>query len=209
MTKKAFVFSAGTRALAFRLQAVVLAVVVFWVVQGPLAPARAEGRYEMQARDLVANPPDGAAISEEAERAVLLAVNAYRKSKGRPALALADDTLLFAARAHAMDLLAMGQVGHVSSGGYSFESRIRSLRGGGMLILPAMAENAARDRRHGVSLSEKAQAILQQWIDSPRHRKSLTDRSFVAVATGAARKGDAIYVVQIFVGPETKNNLFN
>jgi uncharacterized protein YkwD len=167
----------------------------------------AEG-YRAHAEALLFAPPAGAEIVEDIESVILESLNAYRLSKGHKALKPAGDDLVMAARAHAMDLLAMGKVGHVASTGHDFESRMRALRGGGLVVLPAMSENAARDRRSGISQTAKAQAIMQQWIDSPRHRKSLTDRSYVAVATGAVRQGDAIYAVQIFIGPEVKNSLF-
>jgi uncharacterized protein YkwD len=190
--KKALVFSVGSRSLNLRLRCI---VVFFSLWLGTVS--------------VLSQPAEGAEIADDIEQSIFLALNAYRVSKGRKPIATAGDDLVMAARAHAMDLLAMGQVGHVASTGKNFESRMRALRGGGVVLLPSMSENAARDRRKGVSNSAKALAIMQQWITSPRHRKSLTDKSYVAVAIGAVRKGDAVYAVQIFVGPETKNNLFN
>jgi uncharacterized protein YkwD len=194
-----------------------LSVLNFWLLllfAMMLVPASgfvttAEAGYRAHAESLLAQPPAGAVVAEDVEAAILATLNAYRRSKGRKPLAAADGDLLLAARAHALDLVALGKVGHVSSTGQGFDSRIRALKGGGLLVLPVMAENAARDRRKGVSRAEKAQALMQQWIDSPRHRKNLTDRSYVSVATGAVLAGDTVYAVQIFVGPEVKTNLFS
>lgn len=156
---------------------------------------------------ILANPPQGALVAEDIERAIFRSLNSYRASKGRKALKRASQTLLLAARAQAMDLLQTKSMGHSASTGHSFESRMRAMLGGPM-FLPAMAENAARDRRKDVDSAAKAQGLMAQWIKSPGHRKSLTNLSYVAVAIGAVRRGDEVYAVQIFVGPETKTNLF-
>lgn len=166
----------------------------------------AEG-YRAFAERLVAVPPQGVEAAEDIERAIFQSLNGYRAAKGRKALKRASPALQMAARAQAMDLLQSDAMGHAASTGHSFESRMRAMLGGAM-FLPAMAENAARDRRKNVDSAAKAQGLMQQWIESPRHRKSLTDLTYVAVAVGAARRGDEVYAVQIFVGPETKTNLF-
>ena len=98
-------------------------------------------------------------------------------------------------------------MGHTASTGHGFESRMRAILGKSM-FLPAMAENAARDRRKGKGNLEKAQGLMAQWIKSPGHRKNLGNMSYMTVAIGAVRRGDEVYAVQIFVGPETKTNLF-
>ncbi len=190
--KKALIFSVGSRSINLWLRCI---VVFFSLWLGTVS--------------VLSQPADGAEIADDIEQSIFLALNGYRVSKSRKPIVAAGDDLVMAARAHAMDLLMMGKVGHVSSNGRDFQSRMRALRGGGVVLLPSMSENAARDRRKGVSNTAKALAIMQQWINSARHRKSLTDRSYVAVAIGAVRAGDAVYAVQIFVGPETKNNLFN
>jgi uncharacterized protein YkwD len=166
-------------------------------------PAKAETYASVLAR-VNDSLPQGIEMAADVEAAILLELNAYRVSKGRRALRLVEPDLVLAARAHALDLLTMGKVGHVASTGHSFESRMRAALGQSML--PAMAENVARDRKHGLDDARKAQALMGQWIDSPRHRKSLTDRSYVAVAIGAVRQGDHVYAVQIFSGPQVKTN---
>ena len=105
-----------------------------------------------------------------------------------------------------MDLLERGAMDHVSSTGHDFTSRMRALRPGQM-ILPAMAENAARQTKMVLTSGENAQALVQQWIKSSGHRKNLIDRSFVGIAVGAVQKGDVVYAVQIFVGPDVKTNM--
>jgi uncharacterized protein YkwD len=180
------------------------AVVLLFPLAGQSATA--EG-YAAFARRLVAGPPPGAAVAPDIESAIFASLNSYRASKGRKALQRAPDALVLAARAHAMDLLQMAKVSHVASTGHDFESRMRVVLGKSM-FLPVMAENAARDRKEGLNDADKAHALMKQWINSPRHRKSLTDRSYVAVAIGAVRRGSHVYGVQIFVGPQTQSNMF-
>lgn len=180
-----------------------IVMAVLWLSQSAYG---AEG-YRDFAERLLAAPPQGMEAAEDIERAIFQSLNAYRASKGRKALKRASPALQMAARAQAMDLLQSDAMGHAASTGHSFESRMRAMLGGPM-FLPAMAENAARDRRKNVGSAAKAQGLMQQWIESPPHRKSLTDLTYAAVAVGAARRGDEVYAVQIFVGPETKTNLF-
>jgi uncharacterized protein YkwD len=197
-------FTAQSIALNQWLQAV---VIFTGLIVGPGTAHAGEG-YVAHAEALLAQPSGDAQITEDIEQAILVSLNAYRASKGRKALTKASPDLVMAARAHAMDLLAMGKVGHVASTGHNFDSRMRALKGGGMVLLPAMAENAARDRRKGVSRAAKAQGLMQQWIDSPSHRKSMASRDFVSVAIGAVMVGETVYAVQIFSGPAVKSNLF-
>ena len=163
--------------------------------------------YVQFATRLLAQPPDGAAVSPDLESLVLQATNSYRRSKGLPALKPANAKLQQAAEAHAMDLLAQGGMGHTASTGHGFESRIRAFHEGQM-VFAAMAENAARVRKEGLSDAQRAQNLVQQWIKSSGHHKNMANRSFVAVAIGVAVKGEHAYAVQIFTGPTVKTNMF-
>ncbi len=178
---------------------------IFTLSPAGLADA-AEG-YKAFAERMVARPPLGAKVAEDIERAILQSLNSYRASKGRKPLKRASPELIMAARAQALDLMQTNSMGHGASTGHSFESRMRAMMDGAM-FLPAMAENAARDRRKDVDNAGKAQGLMAQWIKSGSHRKNLTNLSYVAVAIGAVKRGDEVYAVQIFVGPETKTNLF-
>ena len=140
------------------------------------------------------------------EAMIWSSVNAYRRSQGYRPLKVANDKLQFAAQAQAMDLLLQGRVGHAASNGFNFESRMRALNPG-VMMLPTMAENAARSTRTGLSDAETATYIVQQWIKSPPHRHAMVSRDYVTVATGVARRGGVIYAVQIFSGPQVKTNL--
>jgi uncharacterized protein YkwD len=200
--KNAPIYIARSLVSCIRLWLLVLA---FMLSTGGLAGA-AEG-YRAFAERIVAQPPQGAQVAEDIERAILQSLNSYRASKGRKPLKRASADLVLAARAQAFDLMQTNSMGHGASTGHSFESRMRAMLGKAM-FLPAMAENAARDRRKDVGNAGKAQGLMTQWIKSPGHRKNLTNLSYVAVAIGAVKRGDEVYAVQIFVGPETKTNMF-
>ena len=168
--------------------------------------SNARETYVQYAERILAVPPEGAAIRPDLEAAVLRATNAYLSSEGLKPLKKADDILVKAARAQALDLLLQGGMGHVSSTGYNFESRMRAVRPGQMFLSP-MAENAARLRNTGLSDSAKAQALVQQWIKSQGHRKNMLNRTYVSIGVGVVSRGKAVYAVQIFSGPEVKTNI--
>jgi uncharacterized protein YkwD len=163
--------------------------------------------YVQFADRLLTERPEGTEVRVDLEAAVLRATNSYRASKRYPALKKADQKLLIAARAHAMDLLASSAMGHTSSTGYGFESRVRAFYEGQMILAP-MAENAARLRNSTLSDSERAQALVQQWIKSAGHRKNMINRTYTTVAIGVVSRGDDVYAVQIFSGPQVKTNMF-
>jgi uncharacterized protein YkwD len=168
-------------------------------------PVQARETYAVFARKLTTSERDGVRFRPDLESYLLGAANAYRRSKGAGALSANRQNLL-AARAHAMDM-ALGEfVGHVSSIGTGFESRIRALRPG-LVFLPSMGENAARVSSGEPATATKASKLMTQWIKSPSHRKALSSRSYMSVATGVVQKGNKIYAVQIFSGPEVKTNM--
>jgi uncharacterized protein YkwD len=169
-------------------------------------PVMARETYAHFATRIVSQPPEGTAIRDDLEAAVLRATNAYRATKRLPLLKLANDTLQLAARAQALDLLQEAAMGHVASTGHDFAARMHALHPGQM-FLPVMAENAARLRNTKLTDAEAAKALVEQWIKSPDHRKNLSDRSYVAVAIGVAKRGHDIYAVQVFSGPTVKTNL--
>jgi uncharacterized protein YkwD len=133
------------------------------------------------------------------------AANSYRGSKGKSALG-PNSAFLTAARAHAMDMALNDFVGHVSSNGRDFEGRIRAFRPD-EFFLPSMGENAARVSSGEAVSTTKAAKLMQQWIKSTGHRKVLSSRNYTSVATGVVQKGNKLYAVQIFSGPDVKSNV--
>jgi uncharacterized protein YkwD len=171
-----------------------------------IAQVSARETYVQFATRILQSPPEGVEVREDLEAAVLRATNAYRATKRLPKLKPASDVLQTAARAQAMDLLMQNAMGHTASTGHNFESRIRAFHEGQMFLAP-MAENAARLRNSELSDAEKAQALVQQWITSPGHRKNMTNRTYMTIGIGVVTKGTTTYAVQIFSGPVVKTNL--
>lgn len=151
--------------------------------------------------------PGGASYRDDLEQVLWQAANAYRSSKGLKPLKRANEILAAAARAHAADMMMNDFVGHTSSSGAGFESRMRALHPGAMM-LPRMAENAARERSKGPPDDAKAQKLFQQWVHSGPHARTLRSRDYISVATGVAERDGKLYAVQIFEGPQLKTNMF-
>ena len=190
-----------------RKSLVVWQILMIGAAMGMAIPqALARETYVQLANRLLDQPQDGAVVRSDLEAMVLRATNAYRAQQKLPPLKPATAVLRLGARAHAMDLLVQSGMGHVSSGGHSFESRIRALNPGQMFLAP-MAENAARLRDSPLSDAKKAQALVTQWVKSSGHRKNMVNRTYVAVAIGVVSHGDDVYAVQIFSGPEVKTNM--
>ncbi len=168
-------------------------------------PAMARETYVQLSARLVAQAEQAHAFSPGIEAALLRLVNAHRLSIGRKALREAPD-LQIAARAQAADLMGQGRVGHISSGGHDFDSRMRALRNGAM-VLPAMAENAARVSKADGDDEAIARKLVAQWLASPPHRHELDSMDYVAVATGVVHANGQVYADQIFVGNEVLTNM--
>ena len=145
------------------------------------------------------NLPSDSRLREDLEAEVALLANGYRQSKGlkrlQPSPLLRD-----AARAQAVDMMLNGYVGHRASSGQEFDSRMRAFLGSPMM-LPRMAENAARDTQKGEADAAKARRLFQQWVDSRPHRKALLNGGYTFVSTGVVQRGNKIWAVQIFWAP--------
>jgi uncharacterized protein YkwD len=160
--------------------------------------------YTAFAARLVAQAQSENDLRPDLEAELTRLANAFRKSKGLPALKT-DSTAQSAARAHAMDMMLNNFMGHVASTGHDFDSRMRALNGGAM-ILPSMAENAAHVSKPGDVNKAMAASLFQQWVISPPHRKTLLSRDYVKLATGVVSKGGRLYADQIFTGPQVQTN---
>lgn len=174
------------------------------VFAGFASEARAETYYEV-AQGLLRNLPGDARLRGDLEAVIFAEANSYRGSKGIGTLK-ASDQLQDAARAHAIDMMLNGFVGHKATTGQQFESRMRSFVGNA-LMMPRMAENAARDTQKGEADAGKARRLFQQWVKSRPHRRTLLNGSYSLVSTGVVQRGNKIWAVQIFFAPlPTGNN---
>jgi uncharacterized protein YkwD len=197
-------FPANGRVI-WRCLALLMTLLIALVAQGLLEGAVARERYVAFVQRVNAAPPGGLRFRPDLEQVIANAVNGYRRKQGAGAVGVAA-SLKAAARAHAVDLALNEEMGHVSSSGQDFDSRMRAVKGG-PLFLPSMGENAARDRRKSAANSGKALGLVQHWIGSSGHRRNMINRSFTASAVGVVQKGSQIYAVQIFTAPEVKTKV--
>jgi uncharacterized protein YkwD len=155
--------------------------------------------YVEIARGLIKNLPADAKLRNDLEVELLRQANAYRAGKGVGTLR-GSDLMQEAARAQAIDMMTNNFVGHRSSSGYEFDSRVRYFLGNPPTI-PQMAENAARDTQKGEADAGKAGRLFQQWVHSAPHRKTLVNSGYKFVSTGVVQRGNKIWAVQIFWAP--------
>lgn len=168
-------------------------------------PAQA-GRYGDYANGLNAHPPQGSRFRPDLEEWLLALANAYRAAEGKKPVAGAAD-FRSAARAHAADMMINGFMGHRSSTGQDFDSRMRVFVDD-ITRFPALAENAARDTQKTPVDARKAQALFTQWMKSRGHRKTLLNRSYQFVSTGVIQRGNSIWAVQIFYAAPREKGMF-
>jgi len=139
------------------------------------------------------------------EQRLLALVNDYRHMHGLVALA-EDAGLKGAARGHAADMALHNFLGHSATTGHDFDSRMHALRPG-VMVLPAMGENAATTRPALGGADAVAQQLFKAWLSSPPHLHTMLSRDYIHVATGVAVYGGKAYADQIFVGPAVQTNL--
>jgi uncharacterized protein YkwD len=175
---------------------------VIWIAVVPvlllaITPCTEAKTYLETALGSLRNLPAGTRIREDLEAEIAAQANAYRQSKGidplQPSPLLRD-----AARAQAVDMMLNNYVGHRASTGQEFDSRMRAFLGSPVMMMPRMAENAARDTQKGEADRAKARRLFQQWIDSRPHRKTLLNSGYEFVSTGVVQRGNKIWSVQIF-----------
>lgn len=178
---------------------------LIWLVAGlvllPGAALEASAKTYLEiALGSLKNLPAEARIREDLEAQIAGQANAYRQSKGVSSLQ-ASSRLRDAARAQAIDMMLNGYVGHKASSGHEFDSRMRAFLGSPVMMMPRMAENAARDTQKGEADAGKARRLFQQWVESRPHRKTLLNSGYKFVSTGVVQRGNKIWAVQIFFAP--------
>lgn len=170
------------------------------------AQASGAGSYREFADRLNDQPPAGSMYRPDLEERLAALANAYRAEEGKGAVK-PDALFQRAARAHAADMMINGFMGHRSSTGRDFQSRI-SVFIDDPTRLSSVAENAARDTRNTPVDDAKARALFSQWVKSRPHRKALLNRSYQFVSTGVIQKGNKIWAVQIFFSAPREKGLF-
>ena len=178
---------------------------LIWVVAVPAsllvtAPETGAKTYLETALGSLKNLPADVRIREDLEAEIAAQANAYRQSNGVDRLQ-SSPLLRGAARAQAVDMMLNGYVGHKASSGQEFDSRMRAFLGSPLMMMPRMAENAARDTQKGEADAAKARRLFQQWVESRPHRKTLINSGYKFVSTGVVQRGNKIWAVQIFFAP--------
>jgi uncharacterized protein YkwD len=171
------------------------------LILGPVLTFEAQAKTYLEiALGSLKNLPADARIREDLEGVIAGQANAYRQSKGIASLQ-SSSKLRDAARAQAVDMMLNGYVGHKASSGHEFDSRMRAFLGSPIMMMPRMAENAARDTQKGEADAGKARRLFQQWVESRPHRKTLLNGGYKFVSTGVVQRGNKIWAVQIFFAP--------
>ena len=178
---------------------------LIWAIAVPAsllvtAPETGAKTYLETALGSLKNLPAEARIREDLEAEIATEANAYRQSNGVDRLQ-SSPLLRDAARAQAVDMMLNGYVGHKASTGQEFDSRMRAFLGSPVMMMPRMAENAARDTQKGEADAAKARRLFQQWVESGPHRKTLINSGYKFVSTGVVQRGNKIWAVQIFFAP--------
>jgi uncharacterized protein YkwD len=188
----------------FRMQGLIATLCKYMLILlmlGPVLTFEAGAKTYLEiALGSLKNLPADARIREDLEAVIAGQANAYRQSKGIASLQ-SSPKLRDAARAQAVDMMLNGYVGHKASSGHEFDSRMRAFLGSPIMMMPRMAENAARDTQKGEADAGKARRLFQQWVDSRPHRKTLINSGYKFVSTGVVQRGNKIWAVQIFFAP--------
>ena len=132
------------------------------------------------------SPYEKPSVDAEAERQLLDLANADRHRAGLSPLKM-DDGLVHAAREHAEEMAAEGELSHQFAGEASLTDRISE---NSTLHLSRTGEN--------VALAEDADEAHRALMASPPHRDNLLSPAFNVAGMGVVRKGTRLYVAQDF-----------
>ncbi len=127
------------------------------------------------------------------EQAVLERINRIRKERGLFELLPTAD-LATAARAHSRDMVANDFFGHADRSGKKAVGRVRAT---GMKFR-GVAENLTMNNNPDTP----AEQAVQDWMNSPGHRRNILDGSFQITGVGLAVSDDGrYYFTQLFLVP--------
>jgi uncharacterized protein YkwD len=126
-------------------------------------------------------------------QAVLRAVNSRRSGP----MLVVNATLERAASVHATDMALRNYQAHHSPEGLGPLDRVRAIDDDfkGMVAENIWGGSILR----GKSDDQMAAYILEGWSNSPQHRNTLESSAYSQTGVGVARKGNDVYVVQLFM----------
>lgn len=132
--------------------------------------------------------PQGPAKLDQAADAIICLVNAERTSRGLSALER-DADLAQAARDHSRDMAKRNYFDHTSPGGKTVGDRVRDAGYGD----PGDGWRVGENLGWGTGRRAAPNALVDEWLKSPPHRKNMLKSAFeevgVGVAQGAPNKG--------------------
>jgi uncharacterized protein YkwD len=132
------------------------------------------------------SPYDSPAYDNEAEKQLLEKANAERARAGLIPMKM-DEGLVRAARVHAAEMAAKGQLSHQFFGEASLIQRLSANSG---LHLERAGEN--------VAVAPTPDDAHRALMSSPPHRDNLLNKNFNVAGIGVVRRGTEIYVAQDF-----------
>ncbi len=116
------------------------------------------------------------------------------KARGAP-LSLSAD-LQKAAAGHAADMAAREYFSHVNPEGQAPRERLLAIDSS---FNRGVSENIATSTfLPGTSTRTKADKFVHNWMNSPTHRRNIRNKRYSKTGLGVARRGDEIFVVQLF-----------
>jgi len=112
----------------------------------------------------------------------------------------ADPGLARVARAHALDMLERGYIGHVGPDGRDVGERVgilyrRFIGGAGENLAEQEGIDVARLADQTGPLAAK---LMDGWMSSPGHRRNILEPDYTHMGLAAAGRGDRLLVVQVF-----------
>jgi uncharacterized protein YkwD len=132
---------------------------------------------------------------EAIEEMILQKINAARAKAGLSALTQ-QSKLLKAARDHSQEMAELGYFSHQSPtpGRESFMDRINL---SGAKGVSTAGENIVF-RQQDISDAEMAEALFQQWMNSPGHRDNILTEDFRVTGLGVFQDGSRCWATQVF-----------
>jgi uncharacterized protein YkwD len=131
--------------------------------------------------------PDSGTVSQ-IESEVLRLTNAARADNGLAPLT-SDTALANIARAHSVDMLTHNYFSHPDLTGCDGACRMTNAG----YSWQAMGENIHMMSGYHLSVTDTAQKIVTDWMNSPGHRANILNSSFTHAGIGIAMEGDTIY----------------
>lgn len=119
-----------------------------------------------------------------------------RINKTRGATLSLSADLQKTAAGHAADMAARKYFSHVNPEGQAPRERLLAIDPS---FKGAVSENiAASTFLPGTTMRDKADKFVHNWMNSPTHRRNIRNKRYTKTGLGVARRGDEIYVVQLF-----------